>query len=61
MQRTERIIIKVYPMNEQANPYVITCEHAAPCSTAAVIAKDIEYLLRSEFIAEGVRNISRVR
>jgi len=57
MATLERVIVKIYPMNEQSNPYIVTFEHIAPFFVSMKLQERIFALLQEEFIAEGVENI----
>lgn len=57
MATLEKVIVKVFPMNEDSKPYVISFEHTAPNFVASKLAEDIFDLLKTEFIAAGAENI----
>lgn len=54
----EKVVIVVQPVGAAfRNPYTISFETKAPCYCAAKIARQIEKLLREEYVADGVENI----
>lgn len=57
MATLEKVIVKIHPMNEQSEPYVITFEHTAPNFIAHKLAGDIHKLLREQYVAEGAEAI----
>jgi hypothetical protein len=61
MATLERVTVKIYPMNEQSNPYIVTFEHTAPNFVSAKLLDRIVQLLREEFIAEGAEHINFIR
>jgi len=57
MATLEKITVKIYPMSEAHQPYVVTFEHIAPSFISLKLQENIFRLLEEGYVAEGVQNI----
>jgi hypothetical protein len=57
----EKVIVKIYPISEEHQPYEFTFQTPVPCAHALQVAKKIRQLIMDEMIADGINYVSTVK